>query len=250
LRIWQSAMPRASWRRSLLEGMNRSCVYCGNAADTRDHVPPKLLYKKPYPENLPTVPCCSPCNGAWSSDEQYFKVALSFVGGSAYLDAMHDEGAFTDKTLSNSNAIWFDEAILNSMGVDEFDRPYFKPDINRLGRVLEKIALGLSELSGFKTAGVTFTTVCFDRVSELLVGLTTADYLVAALLQNQQIWKIGQADVFEHAIFRLANDLQPTAYCALRLYGSIVGIVLVDNLRNDNWNSLLNLVPNGAANTG
>lgn len=47
------------------------CVYCGNPADTLDHVPSKCFLDKPYPNNLIAVQCCKECNHRFSSDEEY-----------------------------------------------------------------------------------------------------------------------------------------------------------------------------------
>jgi hypothetical protein len=51
------------------------CTYCGlEKALTRDHVPPKLLLAKPYPQNLLTVPSCLDCNGSFQEDDEYTRV--------------------------------------------------------------------------------------------------------------------------------------------------------------------------------
>lgn len=57
----------------------RMCCYCGEWADTVDHVPSKVFLDKPYPENLPVVPCCRKCNEQFSSDEEYVAVLLECV---------------------------------------------------------------------------------------------------------------------------------------------------------------------------
>ena len=49
-----------------------SCIYCGQATESRDHVPSRILLDEPYPENLPVVPACVACNQGFSQDEQYF----------------------------------------------------------------------------------------------------------------------------------------------------------------------------------
>ena len=54
----------------------RICCYCGNLADTVDHVPSKVFLDKPYPENLPVVPCCKRCNEEFAFDEEYVAVLL------------------------------------------------------------------------------------------------------------------------------------------------------------------------------
>lgn len=57
----------------------RFCCYCGELADTVDHVPSKVFLDKPYPENLPVVPCCKRCNEQFSLDEEYVAVLLECV---------------------------------------------------------------------------------------------------------------------------------------------------------------------------
>ena len=36
-----------------------ACAYCGNNADTRDHVPSKVLLDEPLPPDLPVVAACA-----------------------------------------------------------------------------------------------------------------------------------------------------------------------------------------------
>lgn len=55
------------------------CIFCGGVADTRDHVPSKILLDKPYPENLPVVGSCQECNQGFSKDEQYLICLLESV---------------------------------------------------------------------------------------------------------------------------------------------------------------------------
>ena len=55
------------------------CIYCGGAAETRDHVPSRILLEAPYPENLPVVGACQSCNQGFSKDEQYLVCFLESV---------------------------------------------------------------------------------------------------------------------------------------------------------------------------
>ncbi|MEX0605784.1 MAG: hypothetical protein WD623_00705 [Marinobacter sp.] len=72
------------------------CALCGvNQASTRDHVPPKAIFPKPWPA-LITVPACFECNNSASDLDDLFKVYLS----------MHTAGnneiarqLFTEKTV-------------------------------------------------------------------------------------------------------------------------------------------------------
>lgn len=55
------------------------CFYCGERADTRDHIPSKVILDEPYPESLAVVPCCRRCNNGFSSDEQYSAVLIECI---------------------------------------------------------------------------------------------------------------------------------------------------------------------------
>lgn len=58
----------------------QGCVYCGTAdAETRDHVPSRVLLDPPYPTNLPVVPACLACNNGFSRDEEYVACLIECV---------------------------------------------------------------------------------------------------------------------------------------------------------------------------
>ena len=60
-----------------------NCTYCGGLANSRDHVPSRILLEKPYPPNLPVVGACQKCNQGFSKDEQYLVCLMeSVVAGS------------------------------------------------------------------------------------------------------------------------------------------------------------------------
>lgn len=55
------------------------CINCGTSeATTRDHVPPKILFPKPRPNNLLTVPSCKTCNNQDSKNDEYFGHCMAF----------------------------------------------------------------------------------------------------------------------------------------------------------------------------
>jgi hypothetical protein len=63
---------------SSLRRRRRLCAYCGQERElTRDHVPPRTLFSKPFPDNIPTVPACSPCNASFKKDDEYSQTVLS-----------------------------------------------------------------------------------------------------------------------------------------------------------------------------
>jgi len=64
--------------------LNDCCAYCGDFAETEDHVPSRCFLDKPYPQNMPVVPCCSKCNHGFSFDEEYV---------SCFIDCMKENTA-------------------------------------------------------------------------------------------------------------------------------------------------------------
>src|SRR5207302_114049 len=51
---------------------------CDSKSDlTRDHVPPKNLFRKPLPSNLITVSCCKSCNAIYSKAEEQLRIFVS-----------------------------------------------------------------------------------------------------------------------------------------------------------------------------
>src|SRR2546421_9808459 len=56
-----------------------SCAYCGKATQTRDHTPSKVLLDEPFPENLPVIPACLPCNNKASFDEEYLACLIECI---------------------------------------------------------------------------------------------------------------------------------------------------------------------------
>ena len=56
------------------------CPCCGRHARlTRDHIPPRALFRRRPQHQLLTVMCCSACNGAASLDDQYFGLNLALL---------------------------------------------------------------------------------------------------------------------------------------------------------------------------
>jgi len=52
------------------------CIYCGEEAKTREHIPSKAFLTKPYPDNLGIVPACFKCNNSFSKDEIFLSILI------------------------------------------------------------------------------------------------------------------------------------------------------------------------------
>ncbi len=129
------------------------CIYCGEAEPrTKDHIPPKNLFDKPYPSNLWTVPACRKCNGALSKDDEYFRAALTITEkakGQPNRDAVvqsvrkrinkPESGRFRALLLANSDV--FPRVTESGLYVNRQRAMAF--DGQRLDRVAKRIVKGL-----------------------------------------------------------------------------------------------------------
>ncbi len=50
-----------------------SCIFCGQVADTREHIPAKQFFKGTPDKPLITVPSCNLCNSGFQKDEDFFR---------------------------------------------------------------------------------------------------------------------------------------------------------------------------------
>lgn len=120
-----------SWEKSKDNG----CIYCGNTATTREHIPSKAFLLEPYPDNLPTIPACFECNNGYSDDEKYVACFLDVLKRKIYFDYSRKEK--TDVRLAK------DEKFQRSLQeqIKEIDgKIYFQPDEQRILRILLKLA--------------------------------------------------------------------------------------------------------------
>lgn len=114
------------------------CAYCGGVAETRDHVPSRVLLNEPFPENLPVVPACRACNESFSLHEQYLAclVAVVLAGD---LEAVATVSAKAARILDTTPAL---RAKIASARSGAPDRPHWAVELERVYIVLRKLAQG------------------------------------------------------------------------------------------------------------
>ena len=167
------------------EESKKVCVYCGsNEKLTRDHIPPKCLFNKPFPQDLITVPSCYQCNWRASSDDEYFRMMLvnrrdvgenpeALKGMEKALRSLQRKEAkgFAQSFFSGVEAHYFE----NEQGIIEPGAVY-TADHDRLGRVASRIVRGLT----WKETGVllpgeyevsAFVDASLPNVHEHVVGI-------------------------------------------------------------------------------
>lgn len=143
--------------------MTVDCVYCGvNPGLTRDHIPLKSFIRKPYPDNLLTVPACHECNNGYSKDEERFRL---FIGGLCCHSPEADELFDGPISRSMDRNPRLKNEMFGALGVGD-GRVYFEYDPWSINRVAVKIARGLE----FVEVGIPFSRAQVFDVDMFEVG--------------------------------------------------------------------------------
>lgn len=205
-----------------------ACVYCGRRATTRDHVPPRSLLERPFPANLPTVPCCERCNRGYSLDEQYFLVLLGQIGTSKTIAAKVALGGVIDRALTRAPAL--DERLLRALESDDEDgRVLIRPEIERVRRVIAKIALGLFVLRYGRVPAI-------DSVRPVgaypysVEEQRPTPYFIATLTERfrSKRWRHIQHGVFSY-IFVRDPQSSSRVWCIMDFHQTLWGIAHLPN---------------------
>lgn len=113
------------------------CVYCGGPAESRDHVPPKILLDEPLPQDVCVLECCILCNQGVSLDEEYLACFLeSVLVGSPHEVQRPKIRASLDH---NSKLVARIEA---SARCDELGNKLWIPEAGRVRNVILKLGRG------------------------------------------------------------------------------------------------------------
>jgi hypothetical protein len=199
------------------------CVYCAANADTRDHTPPKLLLRKPYPANYRTVPACMHCNKSWSLDEEYLRVALAIVSFVPDLLKENEDGGYVDRILSKKP--FLDDRIANALTPNDDGTVSFSPEFNRLCRIVAKMACGLYALK----YGVGHMIEEFVPAIVQHSNMEIPDAIRAAMWYQPGIrakkWNAIQSGVFEFLFAESWFARGPPAWCFINLYDTIFAVV-------------------------
>lgn len=116
-----------------------NCFYCLGAATGKDHVPGKVIFRKPYPQsvNFTTLPCCSKCNEIFAKDEEYLIGVLAKI-----FNGKNDVKSHLERVLNRSERL---KGRLNkSVKVLRDGQIYFAPSvIKRLSSLAVKYTIGM-----------------------------------------------------------------------------------------------------------
>jgi hypothetical protein len=113
------------------------CLYCSAPTQNREHVPSRVLLDKPYPENLPVMPCCTKCNSGFSLDEEYFACLIE-CARTGSVDAVKRPNI--RRILQESPALA--ARIMSARTVSEGGEASFQPESARVKNIVVKLARG------------------------------------------------------------------------------------------------------------
>lgn len=204
------------------------CIYCGETATTRDHVPSKLLLERPLPNNLKTVPCCLRCNRGFSLDEQYFWVLLGQISPAPTMVAKVAAGGIIDRTLQRSPAL--DERLIRSLEPDEDGgRISIKVEIDRVHRVIKKLATGLFVVrygrvpspGSIRVIGAYPYRLSDERPLPVFISTFTERF-------RQKQWKHVQPKVFSYIFVRHPRS-SSKIWCVMDLHQTLWGVAEMPN---------------------
>lgn len=131
---------------------NKKCIYCGDKAVSRDHVPPKTLFGASKPNNLITVPSCKKCNVGDSTHDEHFRNMLSMRDDTGDNPVAKEARAAVLRSLENTNAPGLKRAILNNLRLVDVRTPgglylgqttAYDVNLERLNHVARRIAIAL-----------------------------------------------------------------------------------------------------------
>jgi hypothetical protein len=129
--------------------MSKSCYLCGATDNlTSDHIPPKVLFPQPRPNDLITTEACKDCNEGFSKDDALLAVWLSAALARSEAGVWVWENKALKSILKRSPALATQlisdiekAAVLTELGVAEVD--ILRIPKARLERVLIRISKGL-----------------------------------------------------------------------------------------------------------
>jgi hypothetical protein len=203
--------------------VSEECCFCGLAASTRDHIPPRKLFPTPRPADLITVPACLPCNNLLSPEEEYFiHVLLSHREADTPVAERLRTQLFAK--LRTERRLRMAHRMLASMGT----APEFGPEGQYLGlhssftvdrvqfdKVIDKIMRGLYMVEfGERVPRV--------RVSEVLLSPPAEVFenpVVAEIARYGGGRAVGD-NAFAYRIAK-ASDIQGVALCLMLFFGTI-----------------------------
>ena len=115
-----------------------TCVYCGGAPETSEHVPSEMLLDEPVPQDVPEVPACQGCHTDLSQHVEYLACLVdSVLAGTTEVDKLGRKGPGALRRSQSLQASVDNARIINDAGA-----VYWRPDNSRVRTVVLMLARG------------------------------------------------------------------------------------------------------------
>ena len=186
---------RLRHRLDYIKGGSSRCIYCGNPADSREHIPSKTFLRKPFPDNLYTVPACKKCNNGYSDDELYTRAVIDTLKRIHGETTGHPYSGYSLQKHPQIAKSVYEEVLAFTKKSESEQLPYhFRSD--RIKRILEKLARGhavyeLSEAYNTDEEEDWLVASTFYSFRPLLSQETIDDYDCAVDIQNCLFPEVG-----------------------------------------------------------
>ncbi len=126
-----------------------TCIYCQiKPGPTKDHVPPKSIFAKPYPSTLITVNCCQVCNQSFGPDDEYLRAYIASRANcheenrrqvsDMALRAFNRSPAFAEQFFSD---VRFVKKVRTDLSFELISQ--IRHDEDRLKRIMQRIVRGI-----------------------------------------------------------------------------------------------------------
>ena len=129
------------------------CAYCGQlTGTTKDHIPPRSIFLRPLPKNLPTVRACRACNAGASDEDEYFRdtvlkwhrvtdkpIVQPLVDSMLRAASMPEKRAYAAQTLASMS----ESEVTTASGILLGRQPIFRVQGDKMARAAERYARGL-----------------------------------------------------------------------------------------------------------
>ncbi len=213
--------------------MKSTCYYCGQAATTKEHVPPKGIFPelkdspngKDYRTNLMTVPSCELHNLSKSQDDEYLLYVLVMslpsneVAKNQFLTKIH-RAINKNPSLLRRFVIQYEEVSVHDTVTNKwFKTIAIQPEHHRLVSIFTSIAKGIYylEKGTFWNSHIHVViefTLSFsdiksnDKQEELVQGLDTVFSNIPQIGQNPEVFT-----------YQFTN-INGSSLCRFNFYGS------------------------------
>lgn len=238
-------MDTRKWLPSLPLFGSSKCVYCGGAADTSDHTPPRCFLPRKLPTNiqLMTIPACSPCNRSFQMDELRAAAIICAVSFTDYDRAAVAEGGWLHAAMQRDRRLrdFIDNRLqrdgmfgVDNTAADVFSRVLIKTAVGLLfyefGQVIAREELKIIGLEHTHNVQPDAFVELHRRVepgwAEVTPSCRELERQVMALCgirpRNMPRWKIHVAGFFEYMLIRRTNA---KLLCAIKIHDAITVVV-------------------------